>query len=74
MLFAQTVQHHRGTARIEVGQHQSDGLRMFAVEQLAQLLGIGSLQLGQIALGLLLRTAHQHQQIVSALLAKGLLQ
>ncbi len=36
-----------------------------------ELLWIGALQLGQIALGCLLRAAHQHQQIVGALLAEG---
>ncbi len=54
-----------------MGQHQGDGLRMFGVEQLAQLLRIGALQLGQIALGGLLGLAHQRQQVVGALLAKG---
>ena len=53
-------------------QHQGDGLRMLGVEQLAQLLRIGALQLGQVALRRLLRAAHQHQQIVGALLAEGL--
>ena len=53
-------------------QHQRDGLRMFGVEQLAQLLRIGALQLGQISLRCLLRAAHQHQQVVGALLAEGL--
>jgi hypothetical protein len=57
---------------VQVGQHQGDRLRMFAVQQLAQLLRIGALQLGQIALRLLLRAAHQHQQVVGALLAEGL--
>ena len=61
----------RGAQRIEVGQNQGDGLRMLGVEQLAELLRIGALQLGQIALRRLLRTAHQHQQIVGALLAEG---
>ena len=55
-----------------MSQHQRDGLRMLGVEQLAQLLRIGALQLGQVALRRLLRAAHQHQQIVGALLAKGL--
>ena len=45
--------------RIEMGQHQRDGLRMLAVEQLAQLLRIGALQLGQVALRRLLRAPHQ---------------
>ncbi len=72
MLLAQVVEHHRGAPRIEVRQHQRDGLRMFGVEQLAQLLRIGALQLGQVALRGLLRAAHQHQQIVGALLAEGL--
>ena len=52
-------------------QHQRDGLGMFGVEQLAQLLGIGALQLGQIALRRLLRAPHQHQQVIGALLAEG---
>ena len=45
---------------------------MLGVEQLAQLLGIGALQLGQVALRRLLRAPHQHQQVVGALLAEGL--
>ena len=53
-------------------QHQRDGLRMLAVEQLAQLLRVGALQLGQIALRRLLRAPHQRQQILGALLAEGL--
>ena len=72
VLFAQVVEHQRGARGIEVGQHQGDGLGMLGVEQLAQLLRVGALQLGQIALSGLLRAAHQHQQIVGALLAEGL--
>ena len=53
-------------------QNQSDGLRMLRVEQFAQLLRIGALQLRQIALRGLLRAADQHQQLVGALLAEGL--
>ncbi len=45
VLFAQVVQHQRGAPRIEVRQHQRNGLRVLGVEQLAQLLGIGPLQL-----------------------------
>ena len=52
-------------------QHQSNGLRMFTVEQLAQLLRIGTLQLRQISVRLLLRAPHQHQQVVCPLLAEG---
>ena len=54
-----------------MGQHQGDRLRMFGVEQLAQLLRIGALQLGQVAVRCFLRAAHQHQQIVGALFAEG---
>ena len=48
-------------------QHQRDGLRMFAVEQFAQLRRIGALQLGQIAVRLFLRMPQLHQQLVGAL-------
>ena len=72
MFFAQVVEHLRRLARIQVRQHQSDGLRMLGVEQLAQLLRIGALQLGQIALRRLLRAPHQRHHVFGALFAEGL--
>ena len=71
VLLAQVVQHHRGPLGVQVSQHQRDGLRVLGVQQLAQLLRVGALQLGQVALRRLLGAAHQHQQVVGALLAKG---
>ena len=43
-----------------------------AVEQFAQLLRVGALQFGQVAVLRLLRPAQLHHQIVGALLAEGL--
>ena len=66
--LSSTSEARRG---IEVRQHQGDGLGVLGVEQLSQLLRIGALQLGQIALGGFLRAPDQHEQIVGALLAEG---
>ncbi len=71
VILAQIVEHHRCALRIEVRQHQGDRLWMFGIEQLAQLLRVGALQLGQVAVSLLLRAAYQHQQIIGPFLAKG---
>ena len=74
VLFTEVVEHQRCPAGVKVSQHKGNGLRVFCVEELAELLWIGPLQLGQVTLGFLLRAPHQHQQIVRALLAEGLLQ
>ena len=72
VLFAQVVEHHRRAPWIEMRKHQGNGLRMLGVEQLSQLLRIGALQLGKIALRGLLRAPHQGQQIFGALFAECL--
>ena len=55
-----------------MSKNQRDGLRMFGVEQFAELLRIGALQLREVALFRLLGAAQLHHQIVRTLLAKGL--
>ena len=72
VILAEVVQHLRCPFGVQVRQHQRNGLRMLGVKQLAQLLRVGALQFGQVALRGLLRAPHLHQQIVGALLAEGL--
>ena len=43
-LLGQRKQKSSGLTGVQVGKHQSDGLRMLAVDELGKLLGIGALQ------------------------------
>ena len=70
--FIQVHQQRCAAFGVEMRQHQSDGLRMFALQKLAELMRVHLLQHGQIAGGSCARIAYLRQQLIGACGSEGL--